>query len=278
MDLRRAGTQADRDHQASTKSTTTGAWSEGFCPLRASRSLNAPEARWARSSLTSTRSMRMPLSLVEIAGAIVPPCEDSRLVEAGEHVGEPPCFDLAQSGSLGLTHVRLADEMRGIPDVPVLRCHVEIAADSYRISGLAALVEHGAQPGQPLQLDLVEFVVKASAVGHIDRVHPHPSTRGRNDAASVFVLRAVEASRRIPHTQAADDRHTVPAPITVVHRLVAQLGESLEGNLSSANFVSWTHSTSGSLAAIHSVTRGSRAPSELTFQVARRTSSPHFRR
>lgn len=46
--------------QPFSKSTTTGAWSEGFFPLRASRSRKAPVARRTRSSLTSTRSMRSP--------------------------------------------------------------------------------------------------------------------------------------------------------------------------------------------------------------------------
>ena len=46
--------------QESAKSTTTGAWSDGFCPLRASRSRNAPVARCTKSSLTRTRSMRSP--------------------------------------------------------------------------------------------------------------------------------------------------------------------------------------------------------------------------
>ncbi len=58
--LRRRCPERGRDGYASAKSTTTGAWSEGFWPLRASRSMNAPEARSARSSLTRTRSIRIP--------------------------------------------------------------------------------------------------------------------------------------------------------------------------------------------------------------------------
>ena len=46
--------------RSALKSTTTGAWSDGFSPLRASRSTKAPVARSARSSLTKTRSMRTP--------------------------------------------------------------------------------------------------------------------------------------------------------------------------------------------------------------------------
>jgi hypothetical protein len=46
--------------QESAKSTTTGAWSDGFCPFRASRSRNDPVALCTRSSLTRTRSMRRP--------------------------------------------------------------------------------------------------------------------------------------------------------------------------------------------------------------------------
>ncbi len=153
------------------------------------------------------------------------------LVEAREHVGEPPGLDLAQGGPLGLAHVRLADEVGRIPHVPVVGCDVEVAAYRHRIPGLVRLVEHGAQPRQPLQLDGVELVVEAAAIGHIHRVHPHSAARCRNDAASVIVLRAVEPPHRIVHAQAADDRHAVPSPVAVVHRLVAQLGERLRGEL-----------------------------------------------
>ena len=44
----------------SARSTMTGAWSDGFSPLRAWRSIVANVARSATASVPSTRSMRMP--------------------------------------------------------------------------------------------------------------------------------------------------------------------------------------------------------------------------
>lgn len=46
--------------QASPRSTTTGAWSDGFSPLRASRSTKAATARSAKTWLSRTRSIRIP--------------------------------------------------------------------------------------------------------------------------------------------------------------------------------------------------------------------------
>ena len=45
------------------RSTTTGAWSDGPLPLRASRSTYALVTRLASELVTYTRSMRMPLSV-----------------------------------------------------------------------------------------------------------------------------------------------------------------------------------------------------------------------
>ena len=74
----------------------------------------------------------MPAPLVEIASSIVPPGERPRVIESGEHVFETPVLDVAQGGPFGLAHVGHADKVGRVPDVPVGRRHVEVAADRHR--------------------------------------------------------------------------------------------------------------------------------------------------
>ena len=52
-----------RRHGHQAKSTTTGAWSDGFSPLRAFRSMRTAPARAASGGVARTWSMRMPLPL-----------------------------------------------------------------------------------------------------------------------------------------------------------------------------------------------------------------------
>src|SRR5262249_18484073 len=47
-------------HQTSSRSTTTGAWSDGSLPFRAFRSITAQRTRSLNGADMRTRSMRMP--------------------------------------------------------------------------------------------------------------------------------------------------------------------------------------------------------------------------
>lgn len=60
-DARPPSAKGAGDHARSDSSTTTGAWSEGFWPFRASRSIETAPDRADSARLNSTRSIRIPL-------------------------------------------------------------------------------------------------------------------------------------------------------------------------------------------------------------------------
>ncbi len=80
----------------------TGAWSLGPLPLRAWRSTQAACTRPATAVLARTRSIRMPRSLVEHPGAVIPVGEDPLLRPAVAHdVAQSEGLKLGERGALG---------------------------------------------------------------------------------------------------------------------------------------------------------------------------------
>ena len=83
----------------------------------------------------STRSMRRP-SLVEVARAVVPPCEADLVgMQVAEGVDESPAAGSPRGGRAPRASVRRADERRGVVDVDVGRRDVHVARDDQRRPG-----------------------------------------------------------------------------------------------------------------------------------------------
>ena len=84
-----------------------------------------------------------------------------------------------------------------------------------------------------------------------------------------------EAPGHVVEADPAEDGHAVPAPVAVVRRLVAERGERRrgEGRVGQLGLLQAQDVRLGRTS-IHSSTRGRRAFSELTFQVAMRTGVP----
>ena len=224
--------------------------------------------------------MRMPAPLVEVAGPVVPPGEDARLVEAREHVGESPVLDVAQRGPLGLAHVGRPDEVRP-------GSHTSPSSGATLKSPHTATESPGRQVSSSMvrsrashsSLNAVELVVEAAAVGHVDRVHPHAAARRRHDAAPVLVLGGAEPAHRVVQPDPAERRprrssaRRRGAPTRSPARRTPRRGTCRRPASSPAGRARRAVAPRST-----AVTRGSRAVSELTFQVARRIRPPRRRR
>ena len=114
-------------------STSSGAWSEGFGPLRKLRSIPHSTSRYGERRRQQDRVDPQPHLLVEVPGAVVPPGE-AGLVGVQRRGRRRRCRRPAarEALALGRGDVGLADERRRVVDVEVGRADVEVARDDQR--------------------------------------------------------------------------------------------------------------------------------------------------
>ncbi len=171
--------------------------------------------------------------LVEVAAAVVPVGEQLFLgVQDAEPVDEAPVAQLGDRGAFGLGDVRVADERLRRPQVAVLGRDVEVAHHHDRVAGLVRGGDPVVEAFEPRQLALVELGADLAAVGHVHADHAHAAAH-RGEEAGVALVRvdelgAVEPGGDVGDAGAGQDRHAVPLPGPVVHRVVP---EALEGQL-----------------------------------------------
>src|SRR4029453_2735628 len=169
-----------------------------------------------------------PLVVGEVAGPVVPPAVEAldALVALAEHVPQAVRLQLVDRGALLGGDVGVAHEGRGAPHVDVRTRHVEVAAHRHGPGLLPRPVGVGLQvvpqAGQPAQLVAELLVAHRPAVGHVDRGHPHaPALVRHQPGVVVGRLPVGEAGHRVVEPDPAQDRHPVPAALTVVDAGVA---------------------------------------------------------
>src|SRR5581483_5673718 len=104
---------------------------------------------------------------------------------------------------------------------------VEVPEDDERFIGIARRVQAAPKTLEPLELGEVVLAVDLPAVGHVDARRPHAlACRPEKARLGDLVLGLVgEAGDDVVEADAAEDRHTVPLPLSAVRRLVAEGGE-----------------------------------------------------
>ena len=178
------------------------------------------------SADASTRSMRMPAALVEVAGAVVPPRVAPRSASpyGAEDVDEAPALELGQRLALGRAHVRGADELGRVVHVAVVGGDVEVAAHDDRLVGRARRPPGGPGAGRATP------ACSGSARGRRPRplgtytdIDPDAAARGRQDAGvRVGPPPSAKSGHDVVQPDPRQDGHAVPLALAVVRRLVAE--------------------------------------------------------
>ena len=270
------GVAGERDPNAawtaalSSARRTSGAWSDGFGPLRKSRSIPHARQRPASGALTSARSIRRPRLAVEVALPVVPPRVAAARRDAGRgrRRRAPRRRHRGDARALRRRDVRRADERGGVVDVEVGGAtfmspattsgapRSSPAPDGHRVEELRASRRTSRRADR-------------AAVGHVDAGDAHAADR-RLDPARLVVAplagqpagrvldrerRRARGSRRPPSGRPSGARrHSRPRQLGLGER------RRLALRLLQAD-------DSGACSASSSSTRGSRTFSELTFQV-----------
>ena len=166
---------------ASTRSTTTGAWSEAPVPARSSRSMKAPVTRPASAGEASTKSIRSPRFALEALPVVVPVGVDARPGGVGSYdVDVTVVEERLEGGPLGRRHVRGLRELCRVEDVLVGRADVPVADQGRGL--VPPRPGRLPQPRHPVELVDVVRVVGLAAVGDVERPHPDAAAR-RSDGA-----------------------------------------------------------------------------------------------
>ena len=273
---------------ASSRSITTGAWSEGIgLPLRASRSISAHTVRVGDRTGHQQMIDAHAEVLVEVCRRGSPTtCSAGLGVVKSIRVDQSPTAEPTEGLSLGRRDVRPAVAGLRIPDVVVFGGDVEVAAERQELVGIRGSGEPTGETLEPGELGLIEGGADRSAhwarMTDITRMPPQrqrscaprPTARRRRRQRSSAGAAARRSSSPRPRCRSGSRsrprsiglRRGAPARIPHCESVCA-------GASASASLVSCISSTSGRARSSHQVTLSSRAFSELTFQVAIRTPS-----
>ena len=262
---------------ASSRSTITGAWSLGPVPLRACRSTHA--ARTLSGHRVAGQHQVDPHAevLVEHPGPVVPVGEHPLGRPAIAHdVVQAERLQVGQRLALGRRDVGLADVGGRVEHVGVGRRDVHVTAHD-RVLRTGA--EHLSQRGQPGELVAGSARSPGSrpfgTYTECTRIPPQvAATRPRLRMWEARARRRPRPPRRpAPPARGSPPRSTAPRrggrPRS---RGRASSSPSSSSNASSASLVSCRQTTSGWRSSSHGSSRGTRCLTELTFQVATRTS------
>ena len=221
---------------------TSGAWSDGPSPLRASRSTQTSSARSASDCADQREVDAHAAALLEAEhphlpeGVGRPPVGGvgrgtRQQVDQGGLVGAGGAPEIGDGRPLLGRDVGVAVERRDVPDVLVGRRHVEIAEQSVRSVQAELGPFGGALLGQgPQEAQLVPEVLAAhrAAVRHVDR--PEPDT-GAGCPDGTGLGGPLEAGFRgqptgdLAEPYPGEDGHPVPPAGAVMDRLVACVGQ-----------------------------------------------------
>ena len=124
-----------------------------------------------------------PATLMEVAGAIIPPAVQLRIVVLlTKQICHTPVAECSEFGALSRADMGGTDELLRVVDVQIGWRDVEVARHDHLLGRLAEGCDVAAQLSEPAQLVLIVIVVKRSTVGDIDTTHSYAIAVGRDDA------------------------------------------------------------------------------------------------
>ena len=145
-------------------------------------------------------------------------------------VDHSPLLEIAQRLSLGLAHVRGPHVFRRVVNITVIRRDVVVTGhDDVGVRRFVRL-EMSNQTFHPRQLVSIVVVIEFAPVGHVHRTHPDTSARrGHQTCLRIRRLTVGETTHGILEAHSADDGHTVPLTLAMMHRFVPERTEHLGG-------------------------------------------------